>query len=93
MRLKTYAICVQIRRIKDSFADVTSDENRENCLAYTEWNDFDKLIENNRTITRMAKDFIKKYDKTVLVGKTREDELKSMNRKYSSHLIDGKRNN
>ena len=41
----------------------------------------------------MAKDFIKKYDKTVLVGKTREDELKSMNRKYSSHLIDGKRNN
>ncbi len=92
MRLRTFAICVQIRRIKDSFADVTTDENRENCLAYTEWSDLDKLIENNRIITNLARDFIRKYDKTVLVGKTREEELKSMNSKYSSHLIDGKRN-
>ncbi len=93
MKLKTFAICVQIRRIKHSFADVTTDENRENCLAYTEWNDFDKLIENNRIITRLARDFIRKYDKTVLVGKTRDEELKSMNRKYSSHLIDGGKRN
>ena len=80
---------MQIRRIKDGFADLASNETNS-CLAYNEW-DLDTLIQNNKLTTNLAHEFIKKYDKTLLVGKTKEEELESMNRKYSSYLVDGKR--
>ncbi|CAF0720737.1 unnamed protein product [Brachionus calyciflorus] len=41
LRLRTYAICVQIRRIKYGPIDLNS-----NCLLQNEWKEFNKILEN-----------------------------------------------
>ena len=59
---------MQIRRVKDGFASFDTD-----CLAYNEI-EFDKLCENNRNVTKIALENIWKYDKTILIGQTREEQ-------------------
>ncbi len=68
LRLKSYALCQQIRRTKYGFVDHDS----KNCLALNGLN-LSCLLENNQALSEIAKDYIKTYDKTVVIGQTRED--------------------
>jgi hypothetical protein len=67
VRLKTYAICVQIRRIKDGFCEVN------NSLGYNEWS-FENIEKNLNDITQLSKHYIDKLDKTILVGSKKSDQ-------------------
>ena len=68
VRLKCYAVCVQIRRTKYGFADVDS------SLAFNEF-EFKKLCDSSNELTQKARNFIKKYDKTILVGHENNDAV------------------
>jgi tRNA U55 pseudouridine synthase TruB len=68
IRLKCYAVCVQIRRTKYGFI------NNEACLAYNEL-EFKNLYENSTNLTNIAKDFLRKHDKTLLVVQKNFDEI------------------
>jgi tRNA U55 pseudouridine synthase TruB len=61
IRLKCYAVCVQIRRTKYGFV------GHDTCLAYNEL-EFKDLYENTVNLTNVAKSFIKKYGKSLLIG-------------------------
>ena len=74
MRLKAYAICHQIRRVKDGFMSFDSAE----CLNFNELN-YEKLYESTLAVTETAREYVKKYDKTILVGHTRSDEKEVLN--------------
>jgi hypothetical protein len=87
LKLKTYAICVQTRRIKDGFADTT------NSLTHPDW-DFKMIYDNTLQMTKMAKSYIREHDRTMLVGKSREHDrgviqeaLKSSNQKQTEYSI------
>ena len=75
MRLKAYAICHQIRRVKDGFIGFDSND----CLAYNEL-EYDRLVESTTNVTEQARVYIKKYDKTILVGHSREEEKDIINK-------------
>ena len=68
LKLKTYAICVQIRRVKDGFVSADS----PHCLVYPDW-ELNKIQESTYNLTKIAKEHIRTYDKTVLIGHTKED--------------------
>lgn len=69
MRLKAYAICHQIRRISDGFASYDS----QDCLTSNQLN-YESLIRSTEGTTLLAKEYINKYDKTILLGHTNEEE-------------------
>ena len=68
VRLKALAICVQIRRVRDGFANVDS------SLAYNEW-EFENLKNNSMELTNIANDFVKKNNKTILIDNSNNLEL------------------
>lgn len=57
IRLKTFSVCVQIRRVKDGIIDLNSD-----CLVFNEWEDYEKVIENMKETTLKFKNLINTYD-------------------------------
>ena len=61
LKLRTYAICVQIRRVRDGFVDY-----KTNCLAHPEWN-FDNIYQSTLRLTKEAKDYIEKFDKKIVL--------------------------
>lgn len=75
MRLKAYAICHQIRRVKDGFIEFDS----KDCLAYNNLK-YDELVGNTHNVTEQARDYINKYDKTILIGHSREEEKDIINK-------------
>lgn len=64
LRLKTHAICVQTRRIRDGFVDVKSDEK---CLVQNDWT-LEKFQQNVSAMTRDTLDFIEDHDKQILIS-------------------------
>ncbi len=55
IRLRTFAICVAMRRTRDGFAS-----HDQNCLAYNEWT-FNELYENTLLTTSKAKEYIHNF--------------------------------
>ncbi len=76
MRLKAYAVCHQVRRVKDGFMCYDSTE----CLTLNELN-YEKLYESTLAVTKSAREYVAKYDKTILVGHTSKDEKEALNMK------------
>ncbi len=74
MRLKAYAVCHQIRRIKDGF--IGSDSSK--CLSFNELN-YDRIYQSTLSVTETAQEYVKKYDKTILVGHTKNEEKEFLN--------------
>ena len=70
MRLRSYAVCMQIRRTKYGFISSDSDE----CLALNVEFDFDQFMSSLKTTTNLAHEFIRNIDKTILIGHTRKEE-------------------
>lgn len=64
LRLKTNAICVHTRRIRDGFVDASSDEK---CLVQNDWT-FEQLQANVATLNRVTLEFIEEHDKQILVS-------------------------
>ena len=75
MRLRTYAVCMQIRRTKYGYISADSDD----CLAFNEMIEFDSLNNNVNKFTCLTRDYINKYDKTILVGHTKHQENEIFN--------------
>ena len=73
-RLKTNAICTEIKRIRDGFIDANS------SLAHTEWNDFDKILENIRLIKSLTYENLANLNKTILIGQTKHEEVQLINK-------------
>jgi tRNA U55 pseudouridine synthase TruB len=73
-RLKTNAICTQIRRIRDGFVDINS------CLVHLDLTNFDKIYTNLRVVNGLAHDSIETSNKTILIGKTKEEESRILNK-------------
>lgn len=69
MRLKAYAICHQIRRISDGFASFDS----KDCLTSNQLN-YESLTRSTESTTLLAREYVNKYDKTILLGHTNEEE-------------------
>lgn len=79
IKLKAYAICMQIRRTRDGFVDA-NDVN--NCLVHTEWDSFQRLHDHVIALTEITRERINEYDKQILVGKkriTNEDQSTTPN--------------
>lgn len=74
MRLKAYAICQQIRRVKDGFVSFDTDD----CLAFNQLT-YENILVNNLSVTNNAQEYIDKYDKTILVGHTKREEEETFN--------------
>jgi tRNA U55 pseudouridine synthase TruB len=72
LRLRTYALCAHIRRISDGFASFD-----KHALVYTDW-ELDKLRNNIVEVTNLARENISKYDKTIVIGQTREELVKQL---------------
>jgi len=72
LRLKTNAICTQMKRIKDGFVGAN------NALPFVSWN-FDEIYQNLKVVTRMAYHEEKLHSKTVVIGKTKEEHTKIFN--------------
>ena len=70
MRLCTYAVCMQIRRTQYGFVSYDSKE----CLAFNQMIEYEPLYESLRTLTPLSYEYIRNYDKTVLIGHTRQQE-------------------
>ena len=70
MRLRTYAVCMQIRRTQYGFVSYDSKE----CLAFNQMIEYEPLYESLRTLTPLSYEYIRNYDKTVLIGHTRQQE-------------------
>lgn len=64
LRLKTNAITVQTRRIRDGFIEADSDEK---CLVQSDWN-LEKLEANISTLNRETLKFLEEHDKQILVS-------------------------
>jgi hypothetical protein len=69
MRLRAYAICCQIRRISDGFVSFKSTD----CVTSNQLN-YEPLLRSTVEITSLAKQYVNKYDKTILMGHTNEEE-------------------
>ena len=80
-RLKTNAICTQIKRLKDGFVGI------ENSIPYVSWN-FDALYANMKEIKAMTYEHEKKLNKTLIIGKTVEEQSKILNKKMSDRVIE-----
>lgn len=52
LRLKTYAICVQIRRIKYGPVDLHSD-----CLLQNEWKNFERISQNLKLMNKLLANY------------------------------------
>lgn len=61
LRLKTNAVCVQTRRIRDGFVDA------DKCLAFNEWT-FEKIQENVTALTQQAVEFVRDNDQQILIS-------------------------
>ena len=70
MRLRTYAVCMQIRRTQYGFVSYDSKE----CLAFNEMIEYEPLYNSIRTLTPLSYEYIRNYDKTILIDRTREQE-------------------
>ena len=70
MRLRTYAVCMQIRRTQYGFVSYDSKE----CLAFNQMLDFEPIHQSIRTLTPLSSEYIRNFDKTVLIGHTRQQE-------------------
>lgn len=75
IRLRTYAICEQIRRIKDGFVDLSLSADAKlssnDCLVYNDWT-LENIRDNLNKVTQITGEYIKKYDKTIVVGQTND---------------------
>ena len=69
MRLKAYAICHQIRRVKDGFVNYDD----MNCLSFNQL-EYKQLYDSTQSVTQLARSYVSKYDKTILVNHSREYE-------------------
>ena len=67
-RLKTNAICIQIRRVRDGFIDINS------SLAYIEMTNIDKLVENFELVNKLTHENIETHNKTIVIGKSKKEE-------------------
>lgn len=68
LKLKTYAICVQIRRVKDGFVEADS----PHCLPHTDW-EFQNIYESTLSMSQLAKKMLKKHEKTIIIGKGKKE--------------------
>jgi hypothetical protein len=87
-RLKTNAICIEIKRIKDGFIDSTS------SLAHIEWNDVNKILDNMRLINSKTYDNLATINKTILIGKSKQEEqeiMKNEGKNTKSSALDKKK--
>ena len=66
-RLKTNAICIEIKRVRDGFIDSTS------SLAHIEWDDINKILDNMRLMNNKAYENLVEFNNTVLIGKSRQE--------------------
>ena len=69
LRLRTYSVCHQIRRTQDGFIDYESPD----CMVLNNLN-FDTFLEKTQNLNKIAEEYIKNYDKTVLIGHNKAEE-------------------
>ena len=80
LRLKAYAICVNIRRIRDGFMSYDDPA----CLALNDWNT-ENICASTQTVTLKAREYISKYKDSVIIGESNDDNIKSEREKNTSH--------
>ena len=61
---------MQIRRTKYGFIDYDSND----CLAFNEMLEFNPLYESIKSVTPLAFEYIRNFDKTILIGHTKTEE-------------------
>jgi hypothetical protein len=87
-RLKTNAICIEIKRIRDGFIDTTS------SLAHIQWNDINKILDNMRLINSKTYDNLATINKTILIGKSKQEEqeiMKNEGKNTKNSVLDKKK--